>query len=177
MLSWVSLRMIVGMPLIIRAIEKSRVHLGTWQLKTEQMDEGPIAVAWTCVVVVALRVSGCFVLSISGDILHSGSISGEIKITDFGLSKVMDDENYSPELGMDLTSQGAGTYWYGCIQSLSVYACYNQNICWYVIVLSANTIIATTKDSELVVCRNIFCHLQLLKTNVSDFVLHLQNCF
>lgn len=50
-------------------------------------------------------------LSISGDILHSGSISGEIKITDFGLSKVMDDENYSPELGMDLTSQGAGTYW------------------------------------------------------------------
>ncbi|GFX27481.1 hypothetical protein TNCV_4995371 [Trichonephila clavipes] len=24
----------------------------------------------------------------------------------------MDDENYSPELGMDLTSQGAGTYWY-----------------------------------------------------------------
>ncbi|GBM25672.1 Serine/threonine-protein kinase tousled-like 1 [Araneus ventricosus] len=38
--------------------------------------------------------------------------SGEIKITDFGLSKIMDDENYSPELGMDLTSQGAGTYWY-----------------------------------------------------------------
>ncbi|PRD25655.1 UNVERIFIED_CONTAM: tlk2 [Trichonephila clavipes] len=24
----------------------------------------------------------------------------------------MDDENYSPELGMDLTSQGAGTYWF-----------------------------------------------------------------
>ncbi|XP_054724000.1 serine/threonine-protein kinase tousled-like 2 [Uloborus diversus] len=38
--------------------------------------------------------------------------SGEIKITDFGLSKIMDDENYSPEVGMDLTSQGAGTYWY-----------------------------------------------------------------
>lgn len=37
--------------------------------------------------------------------------NGEIKITDFGLSKIMDDENYSPEVGMDLTSQGAGTYW------------------------------------------------------------------
>lgn len=47
----------------------------------------------------------------AGDILHSGSVSGEIKITDFGLSKVMDDDNYSPESGMDLTSQGAGTYW------------------------------------------------------------------
>lgn len=47
-----------------------------------------------------------------GDGLHSVSVSGEIKITDFGLSKVMDDENYSPEYGMDLTSQGAGTYWY-----------------------------------------------------------------
>ena len=37
---------------------------------------------------------------------------GEVKITDFGLSKVMDDDNYNPEHGMDLTSQGAGTYWY-----------------------------------------------------------------
>ncbi|XP_074596895.1 serine/threonine-protein kinase tousled-like 2 isoform X2 [Brevipalpus obovatus] len=45
-------------------------------------------------------------------LLGSGSISGEIKITDFGLSKIMDDENYSPDHGMDLTSQGAGTYWY-----------------------------------------------------------------
>jgi len=24
----------------------------------------------------------------------------------------MDDDNYSPDYGMDLTSQGAGTYWY-----------------------------------------------------------------
>ena len=24
----------------------------------------------------------------------------------------MDDEHYSPEYGMELTSQGAGTYWY-----------------------------------------------------------------
>ena len=44
-------------------------------------------------------------------LLRSGSVSGEIKITDFGLSKVMDDDNYSAESGMDLTSQGAGTYW------------------------------------------------------------------
>lgn len=45
-------------------------------------------------------------------LLSSGTLSGEIKITDFGLSKIMDEENYSPENGMDLTSQGAGTYWY-----------------------------------------------------------------
>ncbi|XP_060066938.1 serine/threonine-protein kinase tousled-like 2 [Ylistrum balloti] len=44
-------------------------------------------------------------------LLGSGSVSGEIKITDFGLSKVMDDDNLTPD-GMDLTSQGAGTYWY-----------------------------------------------------------------
>ncbi|XP_022696465.1 serine/threonine-protein kinase tousled-like 2 isoform X3 [Varroa jacobsoni] len=40
-------------------------------------------------------------------LLGSGCLSGEIKITDFGLSKIMDDDNYSPEYGMDLTSQGA----------------------------------------------------------------------
>ncbi|ESO08237.1 hypothetical protein HELRODRAFT_75686, partial [Helobdella robusta] len=45
-------------------------------------------------------------------LLGSGSFSGEIKITDFGLSKIMDDDSYSPDQGMDLTSQGAGTYWY-----------------------------------------------------------------
>ena len=39
-------------------------------------------------------------------------MSGDIKITDFGLSKIMDSENYNPDHGMDLTSQGAGTYWY-----------------------------------------------------------------
>lgn len=44
--------------------------------------------------------------------MSSGNVSGEIKITDFGLSKIMDDDNYSPDHGMDLTSQGAGTYWY-----------------------------------------------------------------
>ena len=45
-------------------------------------------------------------------LLGAGSVSGEIKITDFGLSKIMDDTNFSPEVGMDLTSQGAGTYWW-----------------------------------------------------------------
>ena len=38
----------------------------------------------------------------------TGALSGEVKITDFGLSKVMENEEDS----MDLTSQGAGTYWY-----------------------------------------------------------------
>jgi serine/threonine protein kinase len=34
---------------------------------------------------------------------------GGVKITDFGLSKVVEDGNTQ---GMELTSQGAGTYWY-----------------------------------------------------------------
>ncbi|KAL6769882.1 hypothetical protein ACKKBG_A32735 [Auxenochlorella protothecoides x Auxenochlorella symbiontica] len=34
---------------------------------------------------------------------------GEVKLTDFGLSKVVDD---GQTMGMELTSQGAGTYWY-----------------------------------------------------------------
>jgi tousled-like kinase len=45
-------------------------------------------------------------------LLGHGSSSGEIKVTDFGLSKVCDDEHYDSDFGMDLTSQGAGTYWY-----------------------------------------------------------------
>lgn len=48
-------------------------------------------------------------------LLTEGNVCGEIKITDFGLSKVMDDENYNPDHGMDLTSQGAGTYWWVCV--------------------------------------------------------------
>lgn len=40
--------------------------------------------------------------------MGTGALSGEVKITDFGLSKVMDCSDDS----MDLTSQGAGTYWY-----------------------------------------------------------------
>ncbi|KAA0189851.1 hypothetical protein HAZT_HAZT006033 [Hyalella azteca] len=45
-------------------------------------------------------------------LLRDGNILGEVKITDFGLSKVMDEASYHPDYGMDLTSQGAGTYWY-----------------------------------------------------------------
>lgn len=45
-------------------------------------------------------------------LLVDGDVLGEVKITDFGLSKIMDEDNYNPEYGMDLTSQGAGTYWY-----------------------------------------------------------------
>ncbi|CDS40273.1 serine:threonine protein kinase tousled [Echinococcus multilocularis] len=45
-------------------------------------------------------------------LLGSGELSGEIKITDFGLSKLMTEDLYNPDTGMDLTSQGAGTYWY-----------------------------------------------------------------
>lgn len=44
-------------------------------------------------------------------LLVNGTACGEIKITDFGLSKIMDDDNYGVD-GMDLTSQGAGTYWW-----------------------------------------------------------------
>ncbi|KAH3720344.1 hypothetical protein DPMN_063241, partial [Dreissena polymorpha] len=47
----------------------------------------------------------------SSSMTGTTSVSGEIKITDFGLSKIMDDETTNHD-GMDLTSQGAGTYWY-----------------------------------------------------------------
>lgn len=43
-----------------------------------------------------------------GNILYHNS---EVKLTDFGLSKVMDDLEQG-ESQMELTSQGAGTYWY-----------------------------------------------------------------
>lgn len=36
--------------------------------------------------------------------------NGDAKITDFGLSKIMDSAD--PSDSMELTSQGAGTYWY-----------------------------------------------------------------
>lgn len=53
-------------------------------------------------------------LSCSGNILLvNGTACGEIKITDFGLSKIMDDDSYNSVDGMELTSQGAGTYWWG----------------------------------------------------------------
>lgn len=44
-------------------------------------------------------------------LLMKGQQNGEIKITDFGLSKIMEGDTYCPDSGMDLTSQGAGTYW------------------------------------------------------------------
>ncbi len=43
-----------------------------------------------------------------GNILFS---NGGVKITDFGLSKIMEEDGTS----MELTSQGAGTYW--CVHS------------------------------------------------------------
>ncbi|UJR38441.1 hypothetical protein I4U23_031109 [Adineta vaga] len=45
-------------------------------------------------------------------LLGTGNQSGEIKITDFGLSKQMHEDTFDADDGMDLTSQGAGTYWY-----------------------------------------------------------------
>ena len=52
----------------------------------------------------------CCYVYCTGNILlvGTGALSGEVKVTDFGLSKVMDSSDDS----MDLTSQGAGTYWY-----------------------------------------------------------------
>ena len=38
----------------------------------------------------------------------TGIYVSEVKITDFGLSKIMDEK--SPD-ALELTSQGAGTYW------------------------------------------------------------------
>ncbi|MEQ2157348.1 hypothetical protein GOODEAATRI_000938 [Goodea atripinnis] len=43
-------------------------------------------------------------------LLVNGTACGEIKITDFGLSKIMDGDSSADD--MELTSQGAGTYWY-----------------------------------------------------------------
>ena len=37
-------------------------------------------------------------------------VNGQVKLTDFGLSKQMDVDNGASQ--MELTSQGAGTYWY-----------------------------------------------------------------
>lgn len=42
-------------------------------------------------------------------LLQSGTTSGAIKITDFGLSKIMEDADDADSI--ELTSQGAGTYW------------------------------------------------------------------
>lgn len=57
-----------------------------------------------------LCICVCVWLYTGNILLVDGTACGEIKITDFGLSKIMDDDNYGVD-GMDLTSQGAGTYW------------------------------------------------------------------
>lgn len=44
-------------------------------------------------------------------LLSSGTASGEVKITDFGLSK-LSRSNDDGDSEIELTSQGAGTYWY-----------------------------------------------------------------
>ena len=60
-------------------------------------------------------------LSIGNILLVNGTACGEIKITDFGLSKIMDDDSYNSVDGMELTSQGAGTYWYALYTHLQAY--------------------------------------------------------
>ncbi len=41
--------------------------------------------------------------------MGTGNNSGEIKITDFGLSKQMHEDTFDADDGMDLTSQGKET--------------------------------------------------------------------
>ena len=43
-------------------------------------------------------------------LLGRGVLSWEVKLTDFGLSKILPEDTDTDS--MDLTSQGAGTYWY-----------------------------------------------------------------
>lgn len=52
----------------------------------------------------------CLFLSAGNILLGKNESSWEVKITDFGLSKILPED--SMESCMDLTSQGAGTYWY-----------------------------------------------------------------
>lgn len=70
-------------------------------------------------------------------LLTEGNVCGEIKITDFGLSKVMDEENYNPDHGMDLTSQGAGTYWYDFffLHFIFYLNSFNNKILFYTIII------------------------------------------
>ena len=59
-----------------------------------------------------MQIPKLTIVHVPGNILLTGGSVSDIKITDFGLSKIMDPESYNPDHGMDLTSQGAGTYWY-----------------------------------------------------------------
>jgi tousled-like kinase len=49
-------------------------------------------------------------------LLQSGTTSGEIKLTDFGLSKTIANTE-DDDASIELTSQGAGTYWFVAIFS------------------------------------------------------------
>jgi tousled-like kinase len=53
-------------------------------------------------------------------LLQSGTTSGEIKITDFGLSKTIENADDGDE-SIELTSQGAGTYWYYAMTNVQYY--------------------------------------------------------
>lgn len=44
--------------------------------------------------------------------------NGDVKITDFGLSKIVDD-SCGDGHSMELTSQGAGTYWYVALRCVA----------------------------------------------------------
>ncbi|XP_065187742.1 serine/threonine-protein kinase tousled-like 1-B [Sycon ciliatum] len=85
-------------------------------LKQNKMIPEREARSIVCQVVSALR----YMNSIQPPVIHydlkpgnillcSGSATGEIKITDFGLSKIKEGDSGAD---MELTSQGAGTYWY-----------------------------------------------------------------
>ena len=59
---------------------------------------------------VSYLICHAFVVYTGNILLCNGNVCGDIKITDFGLSKQF-DEGFSSHEGIDLTSQGAGTYW------------------------------------------------------------------
>jgi len=57
-----------------------------------------------------IRFSRINLIFLGNILLADGSVCGNIKITDFGLSKQIIGNESSD--GIELTSQGAGTYWY-----------------------------------------------------------------
>lgn len=66
---------------------------------------------YSCSFLLDVYPKGLFSSCLGNILLVNGTACGEIKITDFGLSKIMDDDSYNSVDGMELTSQGAGTYW------------------------------------------------------------------
>lgn len=59
---------------------------------------------------ISIQFINCFFVFLIGNIflVGIGVFSGEVKIIDFGFSKVMDNSDDS----MDLIFQGVGIYWY-----------------------------------------------------------------